>query len=56
MAKMRFSDFHVFQHYVSLKISFIPKWYQVHLGDKHFENDNIEVVPIESFVRALGLA
>lgn len=37
----------------------IPKWYQVHSGNsgtnKHYEKDDIEVIPFETFVRKLSL-
>ena len=33
----------------------VPKWYQVHLGDAHYEKDNIEVLPFLTFVKEMGL-
>lgn len=33
----------------------IPLWFQVHNGESHYEKDGIEVIPIEKWVRKLGL-
>lgn len=32
----------------------VPKWYQVHLGDKHYEKGKIEVLPFVKFVEQMG--
>lgn len=33
----------------------IPKFYQVHMGTKHFQTDKIEVIPFTKFCQKLGL-
>lgn len=33
----------------------IPKFYQVHMGSKHYESDKVEVIPFIKFCQKLGL-
>lgn len=33
----------------------VPAWFQVHLGDSHYEKSGIEVIPFEKLVRKLEL-
>ena len=33
----------------------VPKFYQVHMGTKHFQTDKIEVIPFIKLCKKLGL-
>ncbi len=53
-AKMSEENISPHLKYFSQRIK-LDKWYQVHLGERHYEKDDIEVIPFVKFVKKLGL-